>query len=173
MELKKCSHCKIEKPISDFTKNKKDGLDNCCPDCRKLRRRNYYIKHLEKIKDWTRNYKIQRRTNRKKYLIYIYAGMKRRSKQAKRPICSKEYFYNFALNDKRFNLIFKKWVDNGNKKYLSPSIDRINNTEGYIKGNMQFIPYIQNAFKGLCETIGRENILEAIEEAKELFIVKS
>lgn len=59
MNIKKCSKCKVEKPISCFNKNKskKDGLQHSCRECRKA--------------SWDKEYQ----NNRKSYL-------KKRKRQA-------------------------------------------------------------------------------------------
>ena len=51
ISTKTCSKCKIEQPISNFSKNKcmKDGFCNWCKECYKERGREYYKKNKEKI----------------------------------------------------------------------------------------------------------------------------
>lgn len=48
--MKKCSTCKIEKPLEDFAKNpqKKDGLNYKCKECQK----EYFKKHYAKNKKY-------------------------------------------------------------------------------------------------------------------------
>jgi 5-methylcytosine-specific restriction endonuclease McrA len=57
--LKKCSHCKVEKPISEFNKNrsKKDGLQDQCRDCQKISNSKYLSLHPEKLKAYYENNK--------------------------------------------------------------------------------------------------------------------
>jgi 5-methylcytosine-specific restriction endonuclease McrA len=78
--MKRCCHCKVEKPLSEFCKNRstKDGLSKVCRTClymytsawKKNNRdkvalqteRNqgtterYYLAHREKILEWQKNY---------------------------------------------------------------------------------------------------------------------
>lgn len=53
MEIKICSKCKQEKPISEFGKNKKrkDGLKVYCKECRKKNGSLYYSKNKESINE--------------------------------------------------------------------------------------------------------------------------
>lgn len=65
MEIKKCTRCGIEKPLSEFVKNssKKDGYSNECKQCKHERYLVYYKNnkskfdknkkiHKDKIKDY-------------------------------------------------------------------------------------------------------------------------
>lgn len=58
ISTKTCSKCKIEQPISNFSKNKcmKDGFCNWCKECYKERNREYYKKNKEKIKKVHKKY---------------------------------------------------------------------------------------------------------------------
>ena len=61
--MKKCSKCKIEKPVIDFSKNStsKDGLRPDCKTCRAIESRIYYQKNIAerraKNKEYTANNK--------------------------------------------------------------------------------------------------------------------
>jgi hypothetical protein len=48
--MKDCYKCKTSKPVSEFhkNKNKKDGLQNYCKACAKVRNREYYISTPER-----------------------------------------------------------------------------------------------------------------------------
>lgn len=56
--MKKCCECKINKPLTDFVKNKniKDGLNNRCKNCCKNRNKIRYDKNKTKIKIKTKEY---------------------------------------------------------------------------------------------------------------------
>ena len=49
METKVCKKCEIEKPLSDFNKDKysKDGLRYRCRECTKKEYKNYYYNNIE------------------------------------------------------------------------------------------------------------------------------
>lgn len=55
--MKTCSRCKIEKPFSEFNKNKaqKDGHHNYCKECRKIERENNKEQRLQYLKNWRLN----------------------------------------------------------------------------------------------------------------------
>jgi hypothetical protein len=77
MENKTCLKCGIEKPLSEFSKdkNRKDGLQACCKDCWIIITRNNYLKYKAKIlqrsKDYYQNNKDKRNNDckllKKKY----------------------------------------------------------------------------------------------------------
>ncbi len=50
--MKKCVICKIEKTIESFNKNKskKDGYNNICRECSKVRSKQYYVDNTEEHK---------------------------------------------------------------------------------------------------------------------------
>lgn len=47
--MKICGKCKIEKEVSEFTKNseRKDGLHGCCRSCKKEEQRAWYESHKQ------------------------------------------------------------------------------------------------------------------------------
>lgn len=94
--MKKCSKCKIEKSINDFSKdkNKKDGLQHRCKDCNKDYFKKYYINNKEHLLNKFCNYRICNKDNRKKYVL------NNREKINKN---RREYF----KNRKKTDLIFK------------------------------------------------------------------
>jgi hypothetical protein len=97
----------------------------------------------------------KRRTRPSYYLNTCYGEMKRRvnTYDELRPnyygleICSKEEFRNKFDNDPEFMRLYKEWQDSGFKRASSPSIDRIDNTVGYILTNMRFIRHGVNSLK--------------------------
>ena len=62
METKRCSHCKEIKPITEFTRDRrnKDGLNRMCRSCKKI----YNDAQREKNKDYMKNYYAQHKNSR-------------------------------------------------------------------------------------------------------------
>lgn len=78
-----------------------------------------------------------------------YITMTKRSKEKFFDnIIPKEDFIKFASEDVAYNNYYKQWVVSGFQRNLSPSIDRIDNSKGYISGNLQFLTFVENASKG-------------------------
>lgn len=93
----------------------------------------------------------ERKSDKKYFLTMKYLLMKRRAIKKNLELCTKTEFLLFANQDNNFDLLFKDWVDSNFHIKLCPSIDRINNAQGYTLGNMQFITHSQNVTKGNYE----------------------
>ena len=119
---KRCSCCKFMKPVGQFIKHNKSGggkFSGRCIDCRK-------------------QYKVD---NPEMFLLY----------QAKANAKKRELEFNLTKEDiviPEYCPILKVKLSKkkGNIKY-SPSIDRINNSKGYIKGNVMIISTRANLMK--------------------------
>ena len=58
--MKRCNTCDVEKPLECYNKNKrstKDGLDNKCKDCYKVKYNDTREKNLECQRKWRENNK--------------------------------------------------------------------------------------------------------------------
>lgn len=63
-------------------------------------------------------------------------------------ILEKDDFYDWALNDADFNILFDEWVESDYERRLTPSIDRLDTSEGYFIDNMRFISFSDNCRLG-------------------------
>lgn len=89
------------------------------------------------------------------YLGVCYSEMSRRVKvfDELRPnyygkdICTRDEFVSYFIKDKNFLRQYKIWQDSGFLRYCSPSIDRVDNDNGYTLDNMQFISQSENGSK--------------------------
>jgi hypothetical protein len=56
--MKKCTKCKVEKPLTEFSKNKQqtDGLSCWCRECVNLKQKQWYIQNKEKHLKYAREY---------------------------------------------------------------------------------------------------------------------
>jgi hypothetical protein len=73
MKTKMCTKCKIEKPLSEFHKDKwsKDSFTNRCKTCF----RNYQLKNWNKLstyrkEHWKKYYKLHKQTLKRNYKLY-------------------------------------------------------------------------------------------------------
>lgn len=62
-------------------------------------------------------------------------------------ICSKDEFFDFALNNVELKKLFKNWELNNYQRKFIPSVDRIDPTIGYTIGNIQFLTQSDNTKK--------------------------
>lgn len=113
--MKICSKCKIEKELSEFTKNKrnKDGLHNSCKDCSKdyYNKNKEYIsnrskKHYQNNKDKKKEYHIK---NKDKHLLYLKQYHHKHKEKAIET--SRKYY-----RDNRSDILEQKKIYNKNNR---------------------------------------------------------
>lgn len=63
-------------------------------------------------------------------------------------IMSREEFYEWALNDPEFHFLFDLWEQCDYDRRLSPSVDRIDSSKGYILGNVRWLTHSENSSLG-------------------------
>jgi len=68
--------------------------------------------------------------------VHLYKGL---------PICSKQEFYKFSLNDPNFIRLWASWVYIGYESRLTPSINRIDPKQGYELDNMEWLTWSENS----------------------------
>lgn len=150
--MKKCINCGNEYPLSEFRPQPqtKDGYANQCRLCRNSLQRekrrltgNSITRKYEKTPKGflMREYRnMQSRVNGiQKKKAHLYMGL---------PILSRKDFYNWALFNVDFVILYCKWVDSGYDRKLTPTTDRINSNEGYVLGNMQWLTHSENSRRG-------------------------
>jgi len=109
METKKCSKCKLEKSIKDFSKNKStnDGLHTYCKKCISLYQKNYYSINRKnstvKTKSSTFNKKdYNREYYRKKFKNDLFFKFKINIRSLVRNSFRRQ---NFTKNSKTFQIL--------------------------------------------------------------------
>ena len=60
----------------------------------------------------------------------------------------REEFYDWAINNNNFNLLFDEWEESGHTRKLTPSVDRIDSSKGYFLDNMEFVTHSENSRRG-------------------------
>ncbi len=84
-------------------------------------------------------------------------GSTRNTNRGKRalPTYTKQEFKDFVLitNKIDFERIYNDWVASGHMKNLTPSIDRIDNSLGYVFSNMRVTTWEDNDNKGNADVI--------------------
>lgn len=97
--------------------------------------------------EYSKKFMKEYRMTKRGMLLQRYSAMKRRvaGKGVKSttykglPICTRDEFLNWALNDVEFNKQFDAWVLGGHENRLHPTIDRRDNKKGYVLDNMQWL----------------------------------
>lgn len=156
MESKICTNCKVNKPLEEFHKasngilGRRSMCSNCCNNraqspkaravynkARAARRANPEYRREESIKNNILNHKDP--------LRYLLVAAKARSKKKG---------LDFAITKDHIHLVdycpllgIKLQMNWGQKEDNSYSIDRIDNTKGYIPGNVWIISEKANRIK--------------------------
>ena len=150
-QSKHCKSCNQDKLFSEFSKNvsSKDGLQYKCRECDKqyqeTRRKENHQSHLL----YGRKYQAKRREDFDYRLRMLLNASKQRAKTKNRvhTITVDDIKSLYPIDGKcpvfGFDLMFN---DSGFREN-SPSIDRIDSTEGYTVDNIQIISWKANRIK--------------------------
>lgn len=165
--LKTCSKCGQAKDLEAFNKDasKSDGLYSSCRACyskyNKTKPKTRYQKDLHnKV---TTKYRNKLRNNYPEHLLY---------QTAKTSSLARNLAFDITVDDiviPEFCPVLGIKLDIlAKKQFNSPSIDRVDNNLGYIKGNVRIISSKANIMKrdNTVETL--EAILKYIKEHKQI-----
>ncbi len=156
--MKICSKCKLEKDLSLFYKNSKskDGYRANCKSCQDEVGKKWRVNNQERLKQMSKEY--HKRTDVKKRRAEITRLWNRENVEstlltkARQRAKSK----NIQCNINKEDIIVPKFcpilgmelkISDGKMSKNSPTLDRIDNQKGYIKGNIQVISCRANTIK--------------------------
>jgi len=137
-----CKKCNKDKDDSKFYKVKTNanGLSGTCISCTKKDNENRFHTKSGIV---ARIYNTQLATSR------------RRGHQL--PAYTKNELYEWLMSQDKFHLIFNEWKSSGFKKDLKPSVDRLNDEDGYHFGNIQIETWDYNNKKGQRDIYSGKN----------------
>lgn len=148
--MKECIKCHKVKPLTEFYTHSEmgDGHLNKCKVCCRLYAK---LNPNAKANDLKRH-----RYNPDRFLKHKYSMIKRRcqnpdthhSSYKGLEVLSKEEWEEWCKETyPTFLSLYLAWQDMGFQRKYAPSIDRIDNSKGYIKGNMQWLTQSANSRK--------------------------
>lgn len=115
-------------------------------------------KNPEKVKKQNSASYLNIRASPQRYLCRKYSCMKTRVDTQRTymglPIMSRQDFYKWSNKDSTYLDLHKRWKDAGFPRRLSPSVDRIDLTRGYVLGNVRWMTQAENCGKAFVEVDG-------------------
>ena len=113
------------------------------------------------------------------HIIHRYASMKQRveGRGTKRSIplyeglelLPRADFIEWASKDRSLLVLHREWVRSGYSYKLTPSINRVDNSKGYVLGNMEWVTKSQNSTLGALQAKevrrSKNQVLQSIERA--------
>ena len=124
--MKTCSRCRCQKPLDEFyvQTSKRDGRQSACKTCRSIESHN----------------DLKNRTAH-----YLWKNAKKRAKKQGRRFEISES--DIIIPDTCPITGIRISVSDGLWSNTSPSLDRIDNSKGYVPGNIAVISFLANNFK--------------------------
>lgn len=164
-ETKTCKQCNQTKAISDFpthqNKKRKDKsiyVLNTCKRCitDKSNERRRAIAHTKEYKDQARYYRKINKERHPEKGMFVKARARARES-------------GLEFNIERSDVVIPEYcpvlgikleIGQNKKNDNSPSLDRIDNSKGYIKGNVMVISYRANSIKNSGSIEEHQKIIE-------------
>ena len=157
MEVKTCTDCGLEKPITDFPKRKSEpvgfrdtSLYSPCKDC-----------NTQRQKEWREQNRGYRGSGRNtKYLKEdrpLISAIRTRLREARTRIkkfdkvetnLTEEYLFDLFKNQQGKCALLGYDMKIERKHSLSLSLDQIEPNKGYVVGNVQWVTWVANRAKG-------------------------
>jgi hypothetical protein len=168
VDKKQCKKCNRFLDFSLFSKNAaiKDGLQSKCKECDNKYQRKRRIENKEKVQEYGR---IYRETHFNDFDFRIQ-GLLNASKQRSREkgldnSLTKDDLKELFPEDGKCPVFgFKLEWNKAGFRDTSPSIDRIDPTKGYVKGNVQIISWKANRIKGYASVEDLEILLAYMKQ---------
>jgi hypothetical protein len=140
---RKCNECGFEKEFSEYHKDSKglQGYRSTCKDCANSKRRKHREKNIERYREWNQNWCD---SNPEKTML---ATSRRRALKL-------GLEFNLTIEDilipehcPILGIKLIRQTNKGRSAKCSPSLDRIDSSKGYVKGNVWVISMLANAMK--------------------------
>lgn len=150
--MRACKKCLILKKETEFYKPPTKWKRGSCKDCDKkdalIRTKKWYLNNVSKKKEYDLVYKKRKDIVARNLFLWIKYRVKRQPAYKNRVFSIKrDELVEKAMRSDEYNKIYNNWVKSGYDRKLAPTIDRINNSIGYIIENIQFLSMIDNVNK--------------------------
>jgi hypothetical protein len=95
---------------------------------------------------------------RKGFLMRLYRNIQSRTKgiqkakfhlyEGKGMYLTRDEFYERYLTNETFNCLFNEWEQSEHDRKLTPSLDRVDSSKGYIFDNLEWVTHSENSRRG-------------------------
>jgi hypothetical protein len=169
-ETKVCKICKVDSNVSNFhiRPTNKNGLDTMCKGCRREQQKKYFVPALTSPEQ-----KSKREAAWKKY-HYNTTNQQRMLRAAKHRAKINGLEFDIDVSDivipEVCPILGIPLILNLREKRQdgSPSLDRIDSTKGYVKGNVFVISYRANTIKSYGTAAEHRKIADYIDRMTHL-----
>lgn len=169
-QLKKCRTCGIEKPLSEYHKDreKKYGVRGICKPCATKKTHEYYLKNVGSIKTRVSIYRqsyVPKHTRQIDSRLRNLCTNARNRKNKEFNITEEDLFDLWGKQDGKC-AYSKLPMSAASNQLYTVSLDRIDSSKGYVVGNIQLVcaavnkmkqEYTQDVFLTLCNLITQNN----------------
>ena len=149
---KVCGHCKVDKPLTDYTKNNAagDGLQSKCRPCDVAYQAKRRVENPQKRRDYEKQYLNNKRQDFDFRLNMLLNASKQRARNKNREhtITVEDIKAIYPTDGCCPIFGMKLEFNTAGFRETSPSIDRIDSTKGYTPDNIQIISWKANRIKG-------------------------
>ena len=167
---KVCGHCKVDKPLTDYTKNNAagDGLQSKCRHCDVAYQAKRRVENPQKRRDYEKQYLNNKRQDFDFRLNMLLNASKQRARNKNREhTITVEDIKTIYPTDGCCPIFGMKLEFNtAGFRENSPSIDRIDSTKGYTPDNIQIISWKANRIKGYASIQELEMLLAYLTQGE-------
>ncbi len=180
---KQCTRCQQTKPMEGFSKDKTrpDGRHSVCKECISDYMKRYHAEHKLEIKKkrhqrYIRNRDEERQKNKENREKNGWKwNQTRREKHKQNPLImmcrqakirAKKKGLEFCISPSSLTipstcpvLGIPLFVSSGSVCYNSPTLDRVDNSKGYVPGNVVIVSFKANTIKNMASIEELEKVL--------------
>lgn len=91
------------------------------------------------------------------YTIYNSQVQSTKRREIVSPDYTKEEFFNWAILQSNFEIVYNNWTNSNYDKNLKPSVDRLDDYKGYKLNNLQILTWGQHRSKSYSNIRNRIN----------------
>jgi len=167
---KVCGHCKVDKPLTDYTKNNAagDGLQSKCRPCDVAYQAKRRVENPQKRRDYEKQYLNNKRQDFDFRLNMLLNASKQRARNKNREhtITVEDIKAIYPTDGCCPIFGMKLEFNTAGFRENSPSIDRIDSTKGYTPDNIQIISWKANRIKGYASIQELEMLLAYLTQGE-------